>query len=303
VTQENLTARAAELGFSELKQGYTLVDLDLNDWWYNDEEAAWIDIGQSTVSQFTDTTAGTILGSGDSLKVSANADGTGSVNNAVPAIVTDWDPIVTDVDPTYQTKITNDGNEIKLFAWGVNGIFAKNVALRVKKTGSITIQRDDGPEQEIQTAENVLIKADYDATEEVKDAGGIVAAIINMVYPVGSLYTSFTSDVSPSVLLGVGTWVQIDGRVIVGYSATTTQFNSPGKIGGELTHVLTAAEMPSLAHTEYDVMGTGTTDGGPAYATGLYWHFSGNPTGDTGGNIAHNNVQPYITAYMWQRTA
>ncbi len=102
-------------------------------------------------------------------------------------------------------------------------------------------------------------------------------------------------------------------RVGVGLDSTDTDFATLGKTGGEKTHTLTTAEMPSHAHT-----GVTNSQGVHNHA---YWHSGGNtgPGGynanysslhdvtdaagahshnvtinNTGGNGAHNNLQPYI---------
>lgn len=79
--------------------------------------------------------------------------------------------------------------------------------------------------------------------------------------------------------------------------------------GGEYTHKLTAAEMPShihYIHSKWD--GSKETDilnwAVPMVATTVYsdggWLQDGLPTG---GNQHHNNIQPYVTTYFWKRTA
>ena len=53
-------------------------------------------------------------------------------------------------------------------------------------------------------------------------------AILSLVYPVGSIYTSFNST-APATLFGFGTWAQITDRFL--YCA-----NSSGSTGGSSTH-------------------------------------------------------------------
>lgn len=92
------------------------------------------------------------------------------------------------------------------------------------------------------------------------------------------------------------------GRVISGYDASQTEFNTLGKTGGEKTHVLTTTEMPSHRHfLQSDTVGTGNNAQAfsgqniglqGAYAT--YGDGVANIT-YTGNDGAHNNLQPYIT--------
>ena len=120
------------------------------------------------------------------------------------------------------------------------------------------------------------------------------------VWPVGSIYISVV-NINPSEYFG-GTWqVFGTGRCLVGIDTSQTEFNTIEKTGGEATHKLTIEEMPSHNHVvNFDqIWGWGgttslaTTSGGP-YAGGGYVR-------DTGGNQPHNNLQPYITVYMWKR--
>ena len=68
------------------------------------------------------------------------------------------------------------------------------------------------------------------------------------LYPVGSIYMS-TSNTNPANFLG-GTWVAWgSGRVPVGINTSDGNFNTVEKTGGESTHALTTAEMPSHSHT------------------------------------------------------
>lgn len=127
---------------------------------------------------------------------------------------------------------------------------------------------------------------------------------LERAYPVNSIYISAVST-NPATLFGFGTWVAYgEGRVIVGKAASGT-FATAGATGGEETHTLTTTEMPAHTHApsngaSFITGGAGTsaniTTGGGGYV-GL------TATSSSGGGGAHNNLQPYIVAYMWLRTA
>ena len=150
--------------------------------------------------------------------------------------------------------------------------------------------------------------------------------IANLVYPVGSIYMS-VNDVNPANLFG-GTWVRWGaGRVPVGVDTTQDEFNTVEKIGGEKGHVLSASEMPSHNHNAQDAAdgsafvkvkdvfnaseNFANGECGSLPGTGRYYPYVTdiarfrliNNTGNTGGSQAHNNLQPYVTCYMWKRTA
>jgi len=82
------------------------------------------------------------------------------------------------------------------------------------------------------------------------------------------------------------------GRVVVGMNSADGNFDSRGEVGGEKSHTLTIAEMPSHSHTERtwsDATGYGwRPSSGWAKAVTLN-------SGGAGGDGAHNNLQPYVT--------
>ena len=63
------------------------------------------------------------------------------------------------------------------------------------------------------------------------DASGILA-LLETVYPVGSVYTNKTVSTNPATLFGFGTWTAIAGRVVVGLDAGQTEFDTAGETGG-----------------------------------------------------------------------
>ena len=94
------------------------------------------------------------------------------------------------------------------------------------------------------------------------------------------------------------------GKVPVGYNSSETEFNALGKTGGEKTHTLTIAEMPSHNHPQN--VSANPNTGGPGIrrdwdedATGLSIYAQGISTNNTGGGEAHNNLPPYfVTNYI-----
>lgn len=139
-------------------------------------------------------------------------------------------------------------------------------------------------------------------------------------FPVGSIYMSVNST-NPSTYFG-GTWVEIQGRFLLGRSSSY----AAGSQGGEASHKLTSSEMPSHNHScgsagahthllDYrdvfrldaegrGVNGYGTTGSHDQTKSGTSSSGSHAHTiGSTGGNAAHNNMPPYLAVYIWKRTA
>lgn len=123
-----------------------------------------------------------------------------------------------------------------------------------------------------------------------------IANMWDVIYPVGSIYIS-SSATSPASLFG-GTWEQITDRVIVGaggkYDVNST--------GGAATHTLTVDEMPPHNHVVY--MGRGNYDVQGIWGSSAcepLTNPSGSVTDIQGGGAAHNNMQPYIAKYIWER--
>ena len=159
---------------------------------------------------------------------------------------------------------------------------------------------------------------------------------IDKIYPVGSIYMSVNST-NPGTLFG-GTWVRWgNGRALVSVNESETEFNSVEKVGGEKTHVITTAEMPSHTHSVKAQTVTTSTNGKHTHSghsnqdiasgtssknrivkggdntvsgflleNGDHSHtvtIPASTTGSTGSGVGHNNLPPYITCYMWKRTA
>lgn len=128
--------------------------------------------------------------------------------------------------------------------------------------------------------------------------------LLDYIYPVGSIYMS-TNSTNPGMVFG-GSWVPWGtGRVPVGVDTGDSSFNTVEKTGGEKTHKLTTNEMPSHGHKTNITLGNRTQSGSGIWAAApgeVDSTWVGQARG-VGGSAAHNNLQPYITCYMWKRTA
>lgn len=164
--------------------------------------------------------------------------------------------------------------------------------------------------------------------DDIIPLANIISSVGKALYPVGAIYMS-TANVNPSTFITGTTWVAWgSGRVPVGVDTSDTSFDTVEKTGGEKTHTLTENEMPAHKHTGTGLeaigksLGTvseGEVTGGTytadftltntatvtSYSDGKYDITSTVkvPHGIAiGGDKAHNNLQPYITCYMWKRT-
>ena len=129
-----------------------------------------------------------------------------------------------------------------------------------------------------------------------------------LMHRVGDIIFS-TSDENPSTIYG-GTWVAWGkGQVPVGVDTSDSDFNTVEKTGGEKEHTLTIGEMPSHTHAIYggntsttNTLASFNSNGWIPLLGGTGYKNDGTMT-NSGDNDAHNNLQPYITCYMWKRTA
>jgi hypothetical protein len=150
-----------------------------------------------------------------------------------------------------------------------------------------------------------------------------VQAALATLHPVGSIYINATVSTNPATLLGFGTWTAFGaGRVMVGFNSGNALFDTAEETGGSADSTL-----PSHTHTATSTV----TDPGHVHA--LTFNNQGDGFGGTpamsiiaGGNSrnvnsavtgitvattnasagtsgTNANYQPYITVYMWKRTA
>lgn len=157
----------------------------------------------------------------------------------------------------------------------------------------------------------------------------VADAIKSALFPVGSIYTNATNSTNPGTLLGFGTWTAFGaGRVPVGFNASNALFDTAEETGGSAdaitvshTHTGTTASNGSHQHecgtgvenigaafgrgsnsTSYRISLVATTDNTPYTSTaGSHTHTI--TTDSTGSSGTNANYQPYITVYMWKRTA
>lgn len=124
---------------------------------------------------------------------------------------------------------------------------------------------------------------------------------------VGQVIMSTTLDTAEKVkAIYGGIWRAWGaGRVPVGVNTNDSDFNTPNKTGGSKTVTLTLEQMPSHKHVQVAAnSGDYGGDDGQVSGRGTIGanHQTSYSTMPAGGGKAHNNLQPYISVYMWLRT-
>jgi hypothetical protein len=149
-----------------------------------------------------------------------------------------------------------------------------------------------------------------------------VQAALQLLYPVGTIYTNSSVSTNPATLLGFGTWTAFAaGMVMVGFDSGNALFDTAEETGGSanaivVTHTHTATSTVSdsghFHSTTTSVVGSGSLTGGQSVGsasaannsdtktTGITVATTNASAGSSGTNA---NYQPYITVYMWKRTA
>lgn len=124
-------------------------------------------------------------------------------------------------------------------------------------------------------------------------------------YPIGRIIM-FYDNLDHSDYLGFNWERCMTGKVPVGLDLTDTDFNLIGKTGGEKTHKLTVAEMPSHNHT-WSLGANVVANATSSRAVTNYNSSSGGlgvaTMNNTGGGASHNNLQPYEVVSYWKRVS
>ncbi|CAB4141625.1 hypothetical protein UFOVP420_4 [uncultured Caudovirales phage] len=155
-----------------------------------------------------------------------------------------------------------------------------------------------------------------------------VQAALQALHPVGSIYINATNSTNPGTLLGFGTWSAFGaGRVMVGFDSGNALFDTAEETGGSadaitVSHTHTATTtITDSGHTHTanvpnefatgTVVTSGLSSSDGLNSLGKNVLTSSSTTGITaattvassGSSGTNANYQPYITVYMWKRTA
>lgn len=295
-----------------------------------------ISVGATIISadQKTDTLT---LKSGQNINLSANnlddsitIAFTGTVDNANNAMKSRQDYLGQNIHETYIKNIQGNNNKLTIVKGNdVSSIInIDNVPNAIKATQDSRGQKIDTTYiKNISVSDNTLTvyKGDGSATN-------LDIISFDQIYPIGAIYIS-TVSTNPAILFKIGNWEALPaGRVLLAQGTSTWGVNySAGSTGGEDKHTLTVSESASHNHT-----GSATTSGSththaltmqashgksgnggvPRFSDGDVWspyktqnlsaageHSHAITINNSGGGQAHNNMQPYLSVYMWKRTS
>lgn len=148
-----------------------------------------------------------------------------------------------------------------------------------------------------------------------------VQAAFQILHPVGSIYINATNATNPGTLLGFGTWTAFGaGRVPVGFNSANALFDTAEETGGSAdsvvvshthtatstvtesphSHAIAPAGISSSGGNQPTGSGSGGSGSTSSASTGITVSTTNTSSGVSGVN---QNYQPYITVYMWKRTA
>lgn len=192
-------------------------------------------------------------------------------------------------------KIYVDTTTNITYRWSGSAYIAIGSDLALGETSSTAYRGDRGAAAYAAAVTNVDSTPTTNSTHLIT-SGGVKAAlptssdIVNIVYPVGSIYMSVSST-SPATLFG-GTWAALEGRFLIGANSTYTAGSTGGAAsvsytpagsnsGGSVSsHTLTSDQIPSHNHS---FTGSAVTSGGISVG-----HTHTTTTGNPSANHTHS---------------
>ena len=149
--------------------------------------------------------------------------------------------------------------------------------------------------------------------------------LLDLTYPIGAIYIS-ANNTNPANLFG-GEWIEFaKGKTLIGVDTTQTEFNTVLKTGGSKTMIHNhgagtlganiGAFDADITSIGYQAVSKRTNDSAFTYGFKGLPSISGSVSNsriahntpvygatDDSSSSTSNNLQPYITCYMWKRTA
>ena len=211
--------------------------------------------------------------------------------------------------PPYPVKSVNGKTGVVTGLYDANNPPPYPVKSVNGKTGVVTIDEIYVGDTEPTGDQDIWVNPSGDPYIPNGDAttlnGKTLAQIFDTLYPVGSIYISLNSS-SPASIFG-GSWEKITDSFLLAAGGKYDVLST----GGEEKHQLTEVEMPSHSHRMF-LNGTSVDAPGPAahlnsnsFTANIKTYRVSNAefNAEVGGNVAHNNMPPYLAVYMWKRVA
>ena len=215
-------------------------------------------------------------------------------------------------------NVDNSGSDVLTYGHIINSLNSSAVDKTLSANqGKVLKELIDDVDNEVNTLNSTLSSDINTISDRVESTRSEIENfmrndLINIIYPIGSIYMS-VNNVSPASFLG-GTWEAIKDRFLLAAGSSY----SAGSTGGEASHKLTQNEIPNYhigflpqavmgMHGEWpnkgitaghQARGTRNTVTATSGQTDPQWGYD---IHTYGGDAAHNNMPPYLTVYIWKR--
>lgn len=269
----------------------------------------------------------TLAGTDLSADVILSADADNIITEEVDGLKSDGIDTVVDTNSIDLTKTVNTlSADVKVSADGGNSLQERADGMYASTTG-FTVDDTDTVDMDLTaTVVTANVVRDPDADNVITEsAAGLkvsLDALLDAMWPVHSVYTSYTSA-NPSTQGLPGTWITISsGRVLVGYDAGDFSFNFTGKTGGSKTVDLNHQHDTAMGFDGTDFFGREVSAGDktPFYGGDIgtddrvtYTRADVSAVSSNGSyrtaktddqlNNGESVMNPYFTVHFWRRIA
>jgi hypothetical protein len=171
-------------------------------------------------------------------------------------------------------------------------------------TGKGELVYTDEDDNDVQITTGGKIKAENLAGVYPAANVAALATMMNLIYPVGSIYMNKTVSTNPGTLLGVGTWTAIEGYVVAGYKLGDANFGTAGVTVGAAT--VDASHTHTLPRDGWGQSYAGYANGRLLTGSAVQpqdGSAANDNTSVSGGSATQSTIQPTLVAYCWVRTA
>ena len=228
----------------------------------------------------------------------------------------------TDGDTTLTTNLNKEIQDRENADTTLQNNIDDEVSTRTRDIGNVNtaitterearISADNSINQKL-TQETTSLSTKIDNnTSQITSLQRMISVYWKTIYPVGSIYVSTSATFNPQTTWG-GTWIKTaKGRCLIGANDTYPL----GSTGGEEAHYLTGNEMPPHGHSagtayNFKLANEGIASSAIDHNGKQFLYIDQTSTSassvlhtnSSGGGASHNNMQPYLAVYIWERTA